>query len=175
MKIMRTGASKHFRDTIRHYVREGDSVAELYHGERDDILRGLAEIVGEEGQVYGVDQLNPFERHQNMRDIQNFSNAKLLKSTIPPLPIEDLDAVIIREFIWTYPLPFNGSEDPEVYQAIDAALKTRGHLLLHLNKTEQKSERTEYPLYQITIARQLPNFQRVHDKKDLMVYQKNKR
>jgi hypothetical protein len=166
--------SEHFWNKAREYVRNGNRVAELYHGEKDDILRGLAEIVTDEGIVYGVDYLNPFERHSNMQELQKVSNVRLLRASIPPLPAEvaNLDAVLIREFIWTYPLPYNGSENPETYKAIDTAVNVGGHLILHLNSTEQKNARGRHPIYNATMTRQLPHFQKVYDCKDLMVYKK---
>jgi hypothetical protein len=166
--------SEHFWNKVRGYVRSGNRVAELYHGEKDDVLRGLAEIVSDKGIVYGVDHLNPFERHDNMRELQKLSNVRLLNASIPPLPAEvsNLDAVLIREFIWTYPLPYNGSENPKTYEAIDTAVNVGGHLILHLNSTEQKNERGKHPMYQGTMNRQLPHFQKVYDSEDLMVYQK---
>jgi len=166
--------SNHLWENVRKYVRIGNRVSELYHGERDDILRGLAEIVSENGIVYGVDQLNPFAQNKNMQELQSLSNIRLLKATLPSLPAEvsDLDGVLIREFIWTYPLPCNGSENPQTYQAINAALHVGGHLILPLNPVEQTAERGGHPMYQHTIRRQLPHFQKVYDREDLMVYQK---
>jgi hypothetical protein len=166
--------SEHFWNKAREYVRAGNRVSELYHAERDDILRGLAEIVTDEGIVYGVDHLNPFERHANMQELQKLSNVKLLRASIPPLPAEvsNLDAVLVREFIWTYPLPYDGSENVQTYEAIDTAVNVGGHLILHLNPTEQENERGKHPMYQDTMNKQLPHFQKVYDSEDLMVYQK---
>ncbi len=166
--------SEHFWNKVKEYVRDGNRVAELYHGERDDILRGLSGIVSDEGIVIGVDRLNPFERHVHMRELRTFSNVRLLNSSIPPLPAEvsHLDAVLIREFIWTYPLPYDGSENPQTYEAIDTAVNIRGHLVLHLNPTEQRNEREGHPMYQQTMTRQFPRFQKVYDCEDLMIYQK---
>ncbi|MBU1644034.1 MAG: hypothetical protein KJ598_02685, partial [Nanoarchaeota archaeon] len=166
--------SEHFWKNVREYVRSGNRVAELYHGENDDILGGLARIVSDKGMVYGVDRHNPFESHENMQELQKLSNVRLLKASIPPLPtdVDDLDALFIREFIWTYP-PSDGSENPQTYAAIDKAINVGGHLILHLNSTEQEIERGGiYPLYQEIISRQLPLFQKVYDCEDLLIYQK---
>ena len=168
--------SQHFWRQAGEYIKPGNLVAELYHGEKDDILKGLAEIVKEGGMVYGADHLNPFDKHQNMRDLQSIPNIKLLKTDIPQLPqeLKNLDAVVIRELVWAGSLPF-GDENPETYAAIDSALKTGGHLILHLNQTEQKSEMSpliSQRIYQNTLKRQLPHFQKVYHCEDLMAYQK---
>jgi hypothetical protein len=167
-------ANEHFFSKLRDYVKKGNRVAELYHGEKDDILRGLAEIVTDEGAVYGVDNLNPFHYEPNMQELQLISNLKLIRAVIPPLPAEvtNLDAIMIREFLWTYPMPMDASEDPETYEAIDKAINPGGHLILHLNKTEQEHLVGYHPIYPKTIARQLPNFKKVYNHSDMLVYGK---
>ena len=166
--------SEHFWTTVKKYIGPGNKVLEMYHGERDDVLRGLAKIVGGHGIVYGVDRYNPFEKIQHMKDLQNLPQVKLLNFLIPPLPSEvsALDAIIIREFIFTYPPPYNGIENPETYRAIDAAIKFQGHLIIHLNPTEQKNEQGKNSIYHGTIRRQLPAFEKMYDNEDALVYQK---
>lgn len=162
--------SRFFWKRVKQYIAEGDRVAELYHGENGDILKNLSRIVSEKGFVYGIDSLNPFDYFEPMKNLDKLNNLKLINSTIPDFPTDviNLDAVIIREFLWTYPIPFNGKEDSQTYKAIDATLKNKGHLILHLNRTEQKSE----PFYQNTIRRHFPNYKEVCFKKDLLAYQK---
>jgi hypothetical protein len=127
--------------------------------------------VQQEGKVYGVDTYN---RPEGNEELSTLPQVDLIQSTIPPMPEEasDLDAIVIREFIWTYPMPMDGREDPETYVAIDGALKENGHLILHLNRCEKKDESEGYQQYQKTIQRNLPNFKKVYHEGDAMVYQK---
>ncbi len=166
--------SQHFWENVKHHIKSGQRIAELYHGEKSDILKGLSKIVGENGIIYGIDELNPFKKDRNMKKLQKIPNIQLIKALMPPIPKQatNLDATIIREFIWTYPLPFNGTESPEIYRAIDSSIKQGGHLILHLNQTEQKSERDGHQTYQKTIIKQLPNFQKIYDNEDLLIYRK---
>lgn len=167
-------ASKHFWSHVGEYIGKGDRVAELYHGERGDILRGLSELVGEEGIVFGVDKLNPFDFHPEFRKLYRIPNIHLITAEIPPIPpeVSDLDAVVIREFIWTYPLPVSGRVNPAVYQGIDSALRDFGHLILHINKAEQRNEKRNSS-YQSTIHRYLPHFSRTDFSEDFMAFRKN--
>jgi hypothetical protein len=172
-----------FFNKIGDYVSKGDRIAELYHGERDDILKLLSKIVGEKGIVYGVDELNPFRRHKHMRALRKVPNIKLIKSKIPPLPseVKDLDAIIIREFHYTNER--NGvskdgvvkyKENPEAYVAIDSALNNNAYLILHLNSTEQKNENGGKKSYQKTIKRNFPDFKKEFHEGNILVYQKLK-
>lgn len=165
-----------FLNILQGYVEDGNKVAEFYHGENDDILRGLSDLVGKSGIVYGIDSLNPFDNHENMRELKEISNIHLKKATMPYLPdeVSDLNAIVIREFIWTYPLPVNGKENPDNYKAIDSAIKVGGHLIMPLNETEQEDESGENPMYQNTIKRHLPNFSKVYHQDTLMIYEKLK-
>jgi hypothetical protein len=166
--------SDHFWQGVKNYVVEGSRVAELYHGENDDILKGLAGIVLDEGVVFGVDALNPFRGFKNMAKLQEMSNVKLLKFSIPPFPSEvsNLDAILIRGFFWTYCHQYHDYDNPQVYECIDKALNDGGHLILHLDRSEQKNERGKNPEYKTTILEQFSNFTKVYDFKDLLVYQK---
>lgn len=114
---------------IRSYIKAGDRVVEFYHGERSDILSGLAEIVGERGRVIGVDALNPGLINKKRLS----TSVDLVGARIPSLPLKDqsLDAIIIREFVWSF---FGGGKllqnRKEVASAIRASLKDGGYLLL---------------------------------------------
>ena len=117
------------REAIGKFLKEGGKVAELYHGEMPDILEALSDLVGKSGQVFGVDALNPFNHYDDMRAVNARGNVELIPCSIPPLPsqVSGLDAIAIREFVWTYNTE-NGTmeEDPEVLEAIDSALKEGG-------------------------------------------------
>lgn len=163
--------SDYFWKTVRKYIYSNSTVAEFYHGEKDDILRGLSKIV-QDGFVYGVDELNPFSNHPNMKNLSTLPNIKLIKSRIPSLSseIRDLDSVVIREFLWTYPSPLTGRENPEVYKAIDNSLKSGGNLFIHLGDIERKSYTN---FYNGTILRNMSNFSKVFDNEDLLIYRKD--
>lgn len=132
-----------FLDILNGYVKSGNKVAEFFHGEKDDILRGVSELVGESEIIYGVDHLNQFDNQPNIQKLKDIPNTHLKKATMHYLPeeISDLDAAIIREFIWTYPTPFNGTENPENYCAINSAIKVGGHLITHLNETVKQNKK----------------------------------
>ncbi|MBW6451767.1 MAG: hypothetical protein K0B02_03480 [DPANN group archaeon] len=171
------GVNSTFFDILNDYIEEGNNVAEFYHGEKDDILKGLSKLIGDSGTVYGVDSLNPFEDHPNMQNLKEIPNIHLKKTTMPYLPdeVSDLDAIIIREFIWTYPIPIDGRENPDIYSAINSAIKFGGYLIMPLNKTEEEQESGRYTMYQNTIGRQLPLFSKVYHQDGLMIYQKQKK
>ena len=76
---------------------------------------------------------------------------------------------MIREFTWTYPYPRDDYEDPETYEAIDKAINSGGYLILHLNEVEQEKLVGYHPRYPKTIARQLPNFNKVYNHSDMLV------
>lgn len=161
--------------TLSRYVHPGNRVAELYHGGWGDILRGLSELVGDAGKVYGVDNLNPFSNNPPMRNLQAIHNIKLLNATIPPMPNEtsNLDAVAIREFLWTY--DHDGGvlrDNSKTYRSLDASLKRGGHLILPLSEGEQRQERGKQSVYQRSIAAYLPHFSKVHDEGPLMIFEK---
>jgi len=175
--------SEHVKNKFKDYLKEGYRVAEIYNGTREEILTALSEIVGITGTVYGIDKFNPFNNIEHMRNLQSVKNIRLIQSEIPPIPLEamNLDAIISREFLWTYQhiyepshkIPFKLKENPEVYSSINDALKNQGLLLIHLNEVEQEYEQNNnYPVYQNTIHRNLPNFQKIYHVEDLMIYQK---
>ncbi len=164
-----------FNKYLEREILKGMQVAELYHGEKDDILRKLSKCVGLEGQVHGVDRLNPFSNHRSMRNLQKVPNISLHKAELPPIPsiIPSLDAIVIREFIWTY-IGSYPLENELVFSEINRALKINGHLILNLNSTEQENEK-ESPYYQKIISRVLPNLIMRSYERDLLAYQKHRK
>ena len=172
---MHTPLSDHFKNKLAEYVKLENRVAELYHGEWPDILQLLAQCVGPTGMVYGVDKLNPFPHDPQMRVLDTVPQIKLFKHLLPPLPeeVKNLDTIIIREFIWTFPVPYTGAINPLIYQAIDGALNSSGHLILHLNWVEQENEHKSHALYQRTIATHLPQLVKIYHQEDVLAYRKN--
>jgi len=179
-----------FFSKLGDYISPGDRVAELYHGEKDDILSALSDIVGENGMVYGVDLHNPFRSfkyrkyYKHMRDLRKRHNVKLIKAKIPPIPLEvsNLDAIVIREFLWTqeyvkgrYKDYINEAvEDPIIYIEMNRVLNNQGHLILHLNPTDEKKEKDGKGNYHQIIKRQFPDFKKKFHKRNMLVYQKLK-
>ena len=161
---------------IKKHIHNGDRVAELYHGEKDDILMGLSYIVGTSGVVFGIDKLNPFSHYQNMSQLQNIPNIELIKARIPPLPekCSNLDAIIIREFIWTF--DFVGGEirvNNNLYSELNSAIKNNGYLILVLNKPEKRQE-SEDTLCLRIIERYFQNFINISHEGYLIVSQKSR-
>ena len=163
----------HFRQQLKSHIKPGSRVAELYHGEKEDILETLAGLVTDKGVVYGVDLLNPFESHENMQRLRRMPNVQLLKFSIPPLPSQatSLDAVVIREFVWTYPGPEKSKENPDTYKAIDGSMNVGGYLILHLNDAESRRE-IFFPKYVQTVDRQLRHFRLTYHFRDVLIYRK---
>ena len=161
--------SEHFFGKIREYVKPGNKVAKLYYGDRLDILRGLSEIVGKQGRVYGVDALNCARALP-----EELSNLTIVESKIPPLPkeVEDLDAVVIREFLWTlYQGDGKLANNPETYKLIEEALKPKGHLIITENSPlDQNPDYKEF--IEEGIQRYIPRLRKVYDRKEMLIYQK---
>lgn len=159
-------------NTMRQYVKSGDRVAELYHGNRDDLLRGLSRLTGEGGIVYGIDAMNPAHDCPP----QMCPNIRLLRSHIPPMPTEAvaLDSITIREFLWTFDRARAPRLEarPETYSSFDKSLRYGGHLILVLNPIEQAQERGGRPVYQEPIRRYLPGWTMAHDDGPLMIFRK---
>ena len=166
-----------FWNVLRGYMEPNSRVAEIYHGEKDDLLKGSSKIVGKSGIVYGIDSLNPFSHYPHMLKLQKIPNIRLIKAEIPPLPEEasDLDAIIIREFIWTLESE-NGAVkvNPETCAEISKSIKNNGYLVLVLNNSEQIQENGNDPFYQQIINRYLPNFSKAYHNGPLIIFQKNK-
>jgi hypothetical protein len=159
-------------DILSRYVKGGDKVAELYHGEKEDILFKLSRIVGDSGKIYGIDGLNPFDNHENMRKLQEVPNIELLESSIPPLPDEalELDSIVIRGFSWMgyYEcFPFF-VPNPKNYPCINSAIKPGGHLIVVEHTDEQHHYNEE------VVRKYMPNFSRKYRKKEFMVFRKDK-
>jgi len=170
-------ASKHFWTQVASKIHKGNKVAEIYNGERADILLGLAEIVGNTGRVYGVDRHNPFAMFPQMKKLYQIPQIRLVRAEIPPLPydLRELDAIVVREFIWSYDFSSNKglvSEKPELYKSMANAIKEGGHLILHLNPTESKIESSRNPSYQKTIEKNFLGFTRTYFLLDCLVYKK---
>lgn len=160
-------------DRLAPYVSGMNTAAELYHGEHSDILLALSDLVGRGGAVYGVDKLNPFSQHEEMQGLPE--NVHLKTDELPPVPhyLTNLDALVIREFLWTY----NNSgrtlkSDRKLLSDLQSSLDHGGHLILVLNGTEQKQERGANAFYQQTIAKYMPKLHRVESPSDLLGYQK---
>lgn len=179
-----------FWKALNKYIRWGNRVAEIYHGEEDDILSCLARLVGSNGTVYGVDLLNPFAAFDNMRALP--ANVKLVKADIPPLPreVRTVDAIVAREFFWIYdrvPSSFSGTlsivENPNSFKALGRAIKRGGYLILNLSDGERREENelfelskvdgNPWPCYQGAVSRHLPEFTTVCNAHDVLVFCKD--
>jgi len=166
-----------FREQVQPYIRCGERVAEIYHGERDDILNNLSDLVGEEGVVYGIDQLNPFPWHQNMVGLQRLRNVRLIRARIPRVQeeVSHLNAVIIRELLWTQ---YDGGEkesgvfEPSnsVYRWLDSIIEGGGYFIIAFKEGEAETEWNG--ICQTVVRLHLPNFTRIFRGHKALVYKK---
>ncbi|MDP3966473.1 MAG: hypothetical protein Q8Q04_03000 [archaeon] len=163
-----------FWSAVKIYAKPGNNAAELYHGEESYFLKGLSKIVGSEGIVYGIDPLNPFKKSAKMRSLSKLENVELIKSKFPNLPsgIKNLDVVLIRDFLLAaYKIPFDGTSDPNVFRSFSKILKKRGNMILNVNRTEIENY---LKVYNKSIKEYLPNFKKVFNSTELIVYKKLK-
>lgn len=164
---------------LETYVGRNSVVAEMYHGERADILKALSRIVGEKGIVYGIDSLNPFEGSRSMKELTKYLNIKLLRATLPNTPkeINNLDAVVIREFLSSLDRKEGNDNvclkpNKEVNTAIGSSIKNSGYLMLVLND----SEKDYVNFYKETIENNFPcKFDNVYSSKNMLVFKKGER
>jgi len=140
----------------------------------------LAELVGQTGIVYGVDENNPYSDSPNMSELATLSRVKLLKAKIPPFPIVmsgGMDAVITKTFIFLYDLvPIEedtaiAKPNVSIYQSIEQAINPGGIFAVVLNVIEQDREKGSYTPYQDALSEHLRNFRKVHHENELMIYQ----
>ena len=165
---------KDISEVLGKYISKGSKVAELYHGEKSDILRSLSDLVGEKGKVYGIDSLNPFENYKNMAELKKVKNIDLVSSKMPEIldKIRNLDAIAIREFMFAYEKADGAYKpDKKINSAISSALKNKGYLALVLKGTERNSE-DKYQIYENNIKGYPDKFNKVYDKGNLLVFQK---
>lgn len=158
---------------VKLFVKPGDRVAELYHGEKTDILLGLAQLVGKRGVVFGIDQYNP-EVVKGKLPV----NIRLLQAKLPNVPsgVRGLDAIIIREPVWL--LYDQGKPLPDRYkiaQAIYSLLKASGYFIIRDPGGFSGCEIILYTnlvldLYQGRLIRVYPEKEIRHA--DLLVFQK---
>ena len=157
---------------LKKYIQPGFRVAELYHGEKPDLLLIMSALVGQTGLVYGIDELNPFLHHSQMKVLQNVPNIKLITANVPPLPPEatNLDAILIREFLFAY--EDYPKESHEINASISSTIKPGGYLILCLNSTEQDHIRNGDTRYEKTISHYPHKFRKVYYKGQLLIFQK---
>lgn len=169
------------QQALNEYVQPDNRVAELYHGEKSDILSALANRVGPHGTVYGIDYLNPFSGHPQMSELTiHHPNVRLVNVKLPPFPpsIQELDAIVIREFLYAYDFrPLDGTNclkmtpDAATNQAISGALRQQGVLILALNSSEQQDRRCR-ELYERNIQNYPDPFVKVLEGEGVMAFQK---
>lgn len=172
-------------EVIEKYISKSGKAAELYHGNRTDILLGLSRIVGEEGLVYGVS--NGLVYNFNTRTEFNFpQNVHLFRARIPPLPYElrDLAAVIIRGFEYACCREEDGSLlvedsvlgyrklklDPNTSRSIWQSIKPGGAMIISFNELDRKCMADHH--FGEKIPLQYPQFQCVYNHKQLMIFKK---
>ena len=143
----------------------------------------MAKLVGRTGTVYGIDQHNPFPQNRNMASLLMDRRIRLLRAKIPPFPDEvsrDIDAIVVREFIFTYGrIPEESHTrcvaNPALYDCIRYAIKTRGIFAVVLDDMEQAQENGKDAPYQRDITKNLRNFRKVYHEDELMIFRKASR
>lgn len=162
-----TELARKVKPILKKYVKKNMKVAELFNSDKTDILEALHELVGVSGEVYGLDGLNPFEGHENMKIITNIPNIHLIRAMLPNWPAPKVDAIIVREFHYVR----EGSNLKNICQSLDNNLNTGGYIIMLLNRTEYKNE-LKYPEYHNIIS-DFPNkYEEVHFDKHSLVFRK---
>jgi len=128
-------------DIFNGFIRSGDTVCEVFYGNRPDLIPLLSLVVKKKGTVFAIDKYSSTELINNSELFMQklpFKNVIFLKSKIPPLPesIErsSINAFICREFMWAYAAehgtPVNLGLVPIVtMHSINDALKHKGFIL----------------------------------------------
>ena len=163
-----------FWSVVKIYMKPENRVAEINHGEEAYFLKGLSKIVGKEGFVYGIDPFNPYKKSPKMRSLSKLENVELIKSKVPNFykNLKGLDDILIMDFLFTaYKIPFDETPNVKVLKYLSKLLKKEGNFILNIDRVERGMYKG---LYQRTIRENLPNFKRLFNSEDLMVYRKLK-
>lgn len=160
-------SAKNIKPILKKYIRKGMAVIELFNGEHSDILTALSELVGKNGHVYGLDELNPFEMFEHMVTVNALPNVDLIKATFPEMPTPAVDVIVVREFHYVN----QAGDRKTVYAALNSKLKKGGFLVLFLNHTEYNSE-LAYQSYSKSITQFLSNYKKIEFNELELVFQK---
>ncbi len=159
--------ARNIKKILKKYVKDGMVAIELFNGEHADIIEALAELVGKNGHVYGIDELNPFEMYEHITILNSLPNVDLIKSTFPEMPVPDADVVVVREFHYVN----HAGNKKVVYSALNSKLKKGGYLIIFLNHTEFHNE-LESPSYQNAVAQFPSRYRRIQFNALELVFQK---
>ncbi len=159
--------AKNIKPILKKYIKKGMAVIELFNGENSDILTALSELVGKNGHVYGIDELNPFEMFEHMVAANALPNVDLIKATFPEMPTPAADAIVVREFHYAN----QAGDRKTVYATLNSKLKKGGFLVLFLNHMEYNNE-LAYQSYSKSIAQFLSTYKKVEFNELELVFQK---
>ena len=176
--------SDFFRENLRDYVFPGNRVAEIYHGDKHEILGELENIIsngekeknGNKGVVYSINRSQNSSSY--LKKLERSPFIVLVNQSYPLENMNDLDAIVLSNFFNTYDISSQQDinvlyENPQTYKAIDRAINPGGYLIIHLNQTEKENERDDFPVYRSTLNEHFPRYAKVCDNEDLIVYKKH--
>ncbi|MCR4327459.1 MAG: hypothetical protein NUV46_02665 [Nanoarchaeota archaeon] len=145
------------------YVKEGNKILDLHNGGRIKFTYELSEIVGEDGLIYGLNLSR--SKNKNYLTGGNFNNVEKLKPNFQKSisEIKNLDAILMRDFYFKDSL----KTDPLTF--FPKLLKKRGKLLIAKFHSCNSKYSKEYRKF---LDETLPNFKRVFNSSDLLVYNK---